>query len=147
MVAPTAGPRTTASRMVNLPGDRRKSTRMREKSTPAACIPGAPATTRSSAASPRMAKSRILRRPSSGVCWSGAGGAIAGAPAHVTRQHGVDAVLGAHAEALDLAVPARELEIQGAQRLAVEADDRADLHVEVEVGDAAARLRVGRSAH
>ena len=57
--------------MVKRPSERVKSTRMRENSTPGGCAAAAAAAraaTRSSAASPRTAKSRMLRMPSCGAC-------------------------------------------------------------------------------
>ncbi len=72
--------------------------------------------------------------------------ARARAAAQVAGEGGVDAVLGVEREALDLSAAARQPQIHSSQRLAVKSDDGADFDVEIEIGDATARLGVGRGA-
>ncbi len=126
-----------------------------------------PAATRSSAASPRTVKSRMLRMPS---CGASVGGrrvhrhphlaaedlgigvgeaeeragvlgldiddvAAAGAAAQIADERRVAPELGVQREAHDAAVAARQPKIEAAQRLAVEAGDRAEPDVEIDVLD------------
>ena len=59
--------------------------------------------------------------------------AAGAASAQIAEQRGVAPDLGGEAEAADLARAPRHLEVEAAQRLAVEADHGAELHVEVDI--------------
>ena len=159
--------------MAKRPWVRVNSTRIRENSTPpllaalrrARRTSALPAATRSSAASPRTMKSRMLRMPSCGVLAAGrrvhrhphlaaedlrigvaeaeqrAGVlgldiddvAPAGASAQIAGERRVAPEPRGQREAHDAAVAARHLEIDAAQRFAVEAGDGAEPDVDVDV--------------
>ena len=72
--------------------------------------------------------------------------ASAGAAAQVAGQRRVAADLGGEPKTADFAGAARHFQVEAAQRLAVIADDGAELHVEIDIDRTLARRAAGRAA-